>query len=614
MPSLYNACEDLLDRNVSSGRGERPAVVTRQRTVTYAGLLDQVRRAAAGLAQLGVVPEQRVALVMLDSIEFYVAFLGALRMGAVPVPVNPLLPGRDLGAIVAASRAGVVVVSSERSGEMPTVRQAAPAVRTVLVTGSPEWHDLVAADRHEPPYPTWDESPGFWLCTSGSTGAPKLAMHRHIDLRATADTYAGSVLGVGPDDRCYSVGPMYHAYGLGNSLTFPFSVGATAIVEPTRPPSPALVGEMVRTLTPTLFFCIPTFYAALLASDLAPDTFASVRHAVSAAEPLPADLFRRFRDRFGVEILDGIGSTELTHIFISNRPGRVRPGTSGTPVPGYDVALLDGAGAPVPPGVPGHLHAGGASMATGYWCAADATRQTFLGPCLRTGDMYSCSADGFYTYLGRSDDMLRIGGEWVSPAEVEATLIAHPSVLEVAVVGEADAEGVSHPVAYLVAAPGATVDPAELADLCRAELAGYKRPRRFEVLSRAPEDGDRQDPALQAPTAGHSVTARPRPSLRDCHTPSLRDCHTRHSVTATPRHSVTVTRPSRPVVCRTCCTATGGARRVRWPPASEACLAMATITPSPVESTNSRRSTSRRMSVRPSLSRRWSSIRSWGAL
>jgi acyl-coenzyme A synthetase/AMP-(fatty) acid ligase len=280
---------------------------------------------------------------------------------------------------------------------------------------------------------------------------------------------------------------MYHAYGLGNSLTFPFSVGATAVVEPTRPPTPALVGEVMRTLRPSLFFSVPSFYAALLVSDLPDDTFASVRQGVSAAEPLPADLFERFLDRFGVEVLDGIGSTEMTHIFISNRPGRARPGTSGTIVPGYEVALLDDTGAPVPPGAPGHLHVGGESMATGYWCATDATRRTFLGPRLRTGDMYRCSEDGWFTYLGRSDDMLRVGGEWVSPAEVEAALIAHPSVLEVAVVGETDESGVSRPVAYLVAAPGATVDVADLDALCRAELAGFKRPRRFEVLAELPK-------------------------------------------------------------------------------------------------------------------------------
>ncbi len=473
MAQPYNACVDLLDAH----RSDRPAVMTRDRAVTYGELSDSVQRVAGGLAGLGVQPEQRVAMVMLDSIEFYEVFLAALRIGAVPVPLNPLLPGRDLGAIVANSRARVLVVSAGLN-----VQVEAPEIETVARAS-----ELLAADPYASPYATWDESPGIWLCTSGSTGAPKLAMHRHIDLRASYETYGAQVLGIGPDDRCYSVGPMFHAYGLGNSLTFPFSVGATAVVEPTRPPTPALVGSIMRSFQPTLFFCIPTFYAVLLASDLPDDTFASVRYAVSAAESLPADIFTRFRDRFGVEILDGIGSTEMTHIFISNRPGDIRPGTSGKPVPGYDVALVDEVGSEVAADMPGHLMVGGASMATGYWCASPSTRATFCGSQMRTGDMYVRSADGYYTYLGRSDDMFRVGGEWVSPAEVEALLITHAAVLEAAVVGERDAVGVMRAVAFVVPAAGGVLDPAELEVLCKTELAGYKRPSRYEVLDQLPK-------------------------------------------------------------------------------------------------------------------------------
>ena len=484
----YNACVDLLDRNVETGRGDHPAVVTRQRTVTYAELLDEVASTAAGLRRLGVVAEQRVAMVMLDSIEFYDVFLGALRIGAVPAPVNPMLPGRDVGATVAASRATVLVVSAERATELESIRAAAPEVSTVIVTGSSEWEALQSggADGGDP-WATWDESPAFWLCTSGSTGRPKLAMHRHIDLRVTADTYGADVLGVRPDDRCYSVGPMFHAYGLGNSLSFPFAVGATALVEPTRPPTPALVGDIATSLRPTLLFGIPTVYAALCASDLPADTFASVRWGVSAAEPLPAETFHRFEDRFGVQLLDGIGSTEMTHIYLSNRPSDVRPGTSGRPVPGYRVEVVDDEGRPVPPDVAGHLRVSGDSMAIGYWCDSAATRNSFGGDWVRTGDMYSCSADGYYTYLGRSDDMLRVGGEWVSPAEVEAVLVRHPAVLETAVVGYRDGDGIQRPQAFVVATPGATVDEAELEVLCKAELAGFKRPRRYTVVDALPK-------------------------------------------------------------------------------------------------------------------------------
>jgi benzoate-CoA ligase len=486
--TAYNACVDLLDGNVDRGRGDHPAVVSRSRTVTYRELLVEVERVAAGLRTLGVQPEQRVAMVMLDSVEFFATFLGAMRIGAVPAPVNPLLPGRDLGAVVSMSRARVLVVSDERAGELAAIRAAAPEVTDVVTTDPAGWDAFLgrADGASAQPFATWEESPGFWLCTSGSTGRPKLAMHRHVDLRRTADTYASNVLAIRPDDRCYSVGPMFHAYGLGNSLTFPFSVGATAIVEPTRPPSPTLVGGIAREFAPTLFFCIPTFYAALSASDLAADTFASVRHAVSAAEPLPADTYHRFAERFGVEILDGIGSTEMTHIYVSNAPGAIRAGTSGRPVPGYDVEIVDDDGHPVAGDAAGHLEVRGPSMAVGYWCDQAASQRSFQGERMRTGDMYARSDDGYYTYLGRSDDMLRVGGEWVSPAEVEAVLVSHPAVLEAAVVGHRDEHGVQRPVAFVVAAPDTVLDVAELEALCKTELAGYKRPKRYEVVADLP--------------------------------------------------------------------------------------------------------------------------------
>ncbi len=474
MATPFNAASDLLDGHDPS----RVALVGRDGTTTYGSLAAVVGSVGGGLLALGVRPEQRVAMVMLDSVEFSAVFLGAMRIGAVPVPVNPLLPGRDVAGIVAQSRATVVVASP---GRAPSIEGP-----TVIEAGTPAWDELVSAPP-APPFETWDESPGFWLCTSGSTGTPKLAMHRHVDLRVTAETYGRDVLGITAEDRCYSVGPMFHAYGLGNSMTFPLSVGASAVVEPTRPPTPALVASIARTLRPTLFFCIPTFYAALLASDVPDDSFASVRYGVSAAEPLPADVFTRFRDRFDVEILDGIGSTELAHIFISNRPGDIRPGTSGRPVRGYDIALLDDERTAVPPGEPGHLWVGGDSMATGYWCNSTATRNAFHGARMRTGDMYECSVDGYYTYLGRSDDMLRVGGEWVSPAEVEALLVSHPDVLEAAIVGLPDEDGIQRPVAFVVPTPAADVDVAALEALCKAELAGYKRPRRYVVLAELPK-------------------------------------------------------------------------------------------------------------------------------
>lgn len=492
MHETFNASEWLVDRHVDAGNGGRVAIRSGDETFDYAEVQRRVRSVAGALRALGVRPEERVAMAMLDSIEFVSVFLGAMRIGAIPVPMNPLLPGRDLGVIVADARAQVLVISADREPVLAELLGGAPETRAVVTTGDGGdrligWSDFLAGATDGSTWTTWAESPAFWLCTSGSTGQPKLAMHRHGDLPATCETYADRVLGIGPDDRCFSVGPMFHAYGLGNSLTFPFSVGASAVLEPTRPPTPQLVAGIVTSHRPTLFFCIPTFYAALVASDLDPATFSSVRFGVSAAEALPAETFERFRDRFGVTILDGVGSTELLHIYLSNLPDRFAPGRSGVAVPGYDVRLVDETGAEQQDGQPGQLLVRGPSMATGYWCRTETTRDTFVGEWMKTGDLYECDADGFHTYLGRVDDMLRVGGEWVSPAEVEGVLIEHPAVLEAAVVGERGEDGVLRPIAYVVAAASADPRPDDLTTFCRERLAGYKRPRRYEIVDDLPK-------------------------------------------------------------------------------------------------------------------------------
>ncbi len=494
MHDRFNASEWLVDRHLDDGNGDRVAIRSGGETLTYADVHGRVLEAAAALRGLGIRPEERVAMAMLDSVEFVAVFLGAMRIGAIPVPMNPLLPGRDLGVIVADSRARVVVVSTEREAAIPDLIAGTTDVTHVVTTGDGVdehvvWGHFVAGGSaaDSTAYPTWAESPGFWLCTSGSTGRPKLAMHRHDDIRVTCETYARHVLDIGPDDRCYSVGPMFHAYGLGNSLTFPFSVGASTVLEPTRPPTPQLVADIVTREKPTLFFCIPTFYAALNASTLPADTFTSVRYGASAAEPLPAETFERFRERFGVTVLDGIGSTEMLHIYLSNRPDALEPGTSGVPVPGYECRIVDENGNDQPVDEPGELLVKGGSAATGYWCRNDTNRATFDGQWMRTGDLYSRNAEGYHTYLGRVDDMLRVGGEWVSPAEVEGVLIEHPGVLEAAVVGERDDAGILRPIAYVIASE---VDPADgeaLTGFCRERLAGYKRPRRYEMVEGLPK-------------------------------------------------------------------------------------------------------------------------------
>jgi benzoate-CoA ligase family protein len=497
MPAPFNAATWLVDRHVESGHGDGVALLCGDGATTYGRLLTLVEGAAAGLRGLGVRPDERVALVLRDSIELATGILAAMRIGAVAVPLNPLLPAVDLAGIVADARARTAVVQANAPALITALREHAPDVTSVVTVGPDAgdppmqramgWEELTAAGGDGSPWSTSDESPGFWLCTSGTTGRPKLAMHRHADMRTTAEGYAREVLAVEPADIHLSAAPLFHAYGLGNSLTFPLAAGACAVLEPTRPPTPALVADLVRRHQPTLFFAVPTFYAALLAANLPGDAFAGVRQAVSAGEALPAELFTRFQERFGVEILDGIGSTEMTHIFISNRHGSAVPGTSGTPVVGHRVKLLDDAGAEAGEGEPGQLHVAGDAAALGYWCRTAETRATFAGDWVRTGDVYSRDAQGFYRHLGRRDDMLRVGAEWVSPGEVEDVLLAHPAVAEAAVVGAGDADGLTRAVAFVVARAGETVDAPALLEHCRGRLAGYKRPRRAVLVDLLPK-------------------------------------------------------------------------------------------------------------------------------
>lgn len=496
MRKRFNASHWLVDRQVETGNGDRTAIRTGGSTYSYAELQRYLEQAAGALRALGVRPEERVAMVMLDSLEFVTIFLGAMRIGAVPVPMNPLLPGRDLAVIIADSRARVLALSVERESILDDLLPATPEIHSVVTTGTDSsngstevmsWPDFLSGSNDGSVWATWAESPGFWLCTSGSTGQPKLAMHTHGNIPATCETYAAQVLGIGPEDRFYSVGPMFHAYGLGNSLTFPFSVGASAVLEPTRPPNPQLVADTLMTHRPTLFFNIPTFYAALLASDLAKDVFDSVRLCVSAAEALPAETFERFRRRFGVTILDGVGSTELLHIYLSNTPGNAVAGRSGIPVPGYDLRLVSESGANQDEGEPGQLYVRGPSMATGYWCHSETTRDTFKGEWMKTGDLHSRDATGMHTYLGRVDDMLRVSGEWVSPAEVEAVLITHDDILEAAVVGQRDDDGITRPAAYVVPCGSQGIDTDELTVFCRERLAGYKRPKYYYTVDSLPK-------------------------------------------------------------------------------------------------------------------------------
>jgi benzoate-CoA ligase family protein len=495
MGDHFNASEWLVDRQVEAGHGARTALRCGDVAMNYEELLDAVRAASGGLRSLGVRPEERVMMTLRDGPELAMAILAAMRIGAVALPVNPLLPPRDLVAIARDARARCAIVSADAAALIAALTEGAPDLTTLVRVGpgdsgdpaGPLWSEVIAGGGDGRADETTAESPCFWLCTSGTTGRPKLAMHRHADVRTTCDGYAREVLAVQPGDRHLSVAPMFHAYGFGNSLTFPLAAGAQAVLEPSRPPIPELVAALMERHRPTLFFAVPTLYAALIAADIPDTTFGSLRQAVSAGEALPAELFLRFRERFGVEILDGIGSTEMTHIFISNRAGHAVPGASGTPVAGHRVRVLDDMGEEVPAGSPGQLWVSGAAAATGYWCRSEETRRTFVGDWVATGDLYAVDAAGMYRHLGRRDDMLKVGGEWVSPAEVESVLLGHESVAEVAVVGALAGDGLMRTVAFAVARPGVQLDADDVLARCRAELAGYKRPRRLIVVETLPK-------------------------------------------------------------------------------------------------------------------------------
>jgi benzoate-CoA ligase family protein len=515
-PTTFNAVDYLLGPH----DGDRLAVVCGEESLTYAELRERTRRVAAGFRASGVRPEERVMLCMADGVELLTGILGAMYLGAVPVPVSTMVTGAELASVLVDSRARVLCVSKEFADAARVALGLASEVEHVVVDGDDAnrvelpgsarpWADLTSAGEVAEPYPTWPDSPALWLYTSGTTGAPKGAMHRHGSIRDVVELYGTGVLGVTAADRCLSVPKLFFAYGLGNSALFPLAVGATTVLERARP-TPELIARRARETRPTLFFGVPTFYSALLNSDVPDDSFASVRQGVSAGEPLPAALFERFRDRFGVEILDGLGSTEALHIFLSNRPGQVRPGSSGTPVPGYRVELRDDHGAAIEAtGQPGDLFLSGPSVATGYWCRTETTRQVFQGEWLRTGDTYVRNDDGTYTCLGRSNDMLKAGGIWVSPAEVEARLVAHPDVAEVAVVARTDVDGLDKPVACVVPVAGKEIDEAALIAWCREGLASFKRPRAVVAVDELPKTatGKIRRNVLRELVAGEPVVA-----------------------------------------------------------------------------------------------------------
>ncbi|GGF57252.1 benzoate--CoA ligase [Marmoricola endophyticus] len=499
----FNAAQYLLHSRLDEGRGEHVAVRTAAGETTYAELSALVLRVAAAYRALGLRRDDRVLLVASDEVPMLASILAAFHAGLVAVPVSTMFTGPELGSLMSDSGARVVVCTEEFADVVAVALQAAPEVEHVVAVGDAgplattggrelhTWSDLLAlggnALADDPGTaglaPTGTDSWALWLYTSGTTGSPKAAMHRHASIRTVCETYAHQVLGITPEDTTYSVAKLFFAYGIGNSLFFPLSVGATTVLEPRRP-TPAVVHERLAEQRPTLFFGVPTFYAALVASDIPADAFASVRLCASAGEPLPAPLQRRFTERFGVEILDGIGSTEALHIFLSNAPDDIRPGTTGRAVPGYDLEVRRADGTVADVDEPGALFVRGDSNALGYWRRADASRQVFQGAWLSTGDTYVRDAEGYHRCLGRNSDMLKAGGIWVSPAEVESRLLEHAGVREAAVVGVADDDGLDKPVAVVVA-EGVTA--AELVAWCRQGLAHFKAPRQVVFVEELPK-------------------------------------------------------------------------------------------------------------------------------
>lgn len=498
-PRTYNAAVDLLDRNVHEGRGGNVAVIDDRGRTTYAELVARANKAGNVLRSLGVQPEQRVLMVMLDTVDFPAMFLGAMKLGAIPVPVNTLLTADDYAYVARDSRAPLVVVSDHL---VPKLEAAIAKVERppLLVTaatplGGERGHHaelealLAAASAELEAAKTTPDDVAFWLYSSGSTGAPKAALHLHAHLMRTAVLYAQGVLGVRERDRMYSAAKLFFAYGLGNALTFPFSIGATAILTAERV-SPAVVTRIMKEHDPTIFGGVPTLFASLLAAGDGFTPSKSLRVSTSAGEALPSHVGTAWTERTKTPILDGIGSTELLHIFLSNRPDDIRYGTSGKPVPGYELKIVDDSGEPVPDGEEGSLWVSGTTAAVAYWNQRERSLQTFQGSWTKTGDRYIRDADGYYTYSGRADDMLKVGGIWVSPFEVESALASHDAVLEAAVVGHADDHGLVKPKAFVVLKDPSRDGEAlvlELKAFVKAKLAPYKYPRWIEVVKDLPK-------------------------------------------------------------------------------------------------------------------------------
>ena len=497
LPDIFNAADYFVDRNVREGRGEKVAIECGERTVSYRQLAELTNRVGNALRGLGVRMEERVQLMLLDSPEFLASFFGTIKIGAVAVPTNTFLKPADYLYVLNDTRARVLLLDASLLPQVEEIRAQLRYLKEIVVVGGANgkyraFDALVGAASPElDAEQTSKDDAAFWLYSSGSTGAPKGCVHLQHDMVVASEAYAKEILRISERDRCYSVARLFFAYGLGNAGYFPLSVGATTILSPARPTPPGVFADIER-YRPTLFFSVPTNYADLLnhRRDGKDFDLSSVRHAVSAGESLPAPIFLRFKERFGVEILDALGSTESLQMVISNRPGAVKPGSSGKILPGYEAKIVDESGMPVPPGEIGNLLIKADSTGAYYWNQHEKSKVTFEGAWLRTGDKYFQDEDGYFWYAGRSDDLFKVSGRWVSPIEIESALLEHAAVLEAAVVVREDDTGLSKAAAYIVlkvtAAPSDAL-ASELQEWVGKKLSRNKRPQWIEFLPSLPK-------------------------------------------------------------------------------------------------------------------------------
>lgn len=487
LPETFNMTTMLLDRHLEAGFSDRPAVFYEGGTLSYLALARLANRAGNALRSLGLRREERVVLLLPDCPEFLAVFLGAMRLGAVPVPVNTLSGPADYAYYLNDSRAAILVVDEALLPRLEPIRSSLRHLRSVVVLGHAPPGDvslvelMTQSSAELEPADTHRDDASYWLYSSGTTGRPKGVVHLHHDMVYCVEPYARYALGMTPQDRTFSVPRLYFSYGLANSLYVPLYFGASVALARERPDPAGVLAALIR-YRPTIFFSVPTFYLALVrhleSLPHAPD-FGSLRLAVTGGEPLPAPLYRRWRERAGLELLDSVGSTEVGYIYICSRPGRVRPGCSGELVPGYEARLVDEAGREVRPGRVGDLWIKGDSVASGYWNKHEQNKSVFGGQWFRTGDKFSRDAEGYFTYLGRADDLLKVSAQWVAPLEVEEALLEHPAVAECAVVGALDEDGLEKPKAFVALAGGYEASAelaAELQELAKKRLPPFKRP------------------------------------------------------------------------------------------------------------------------------------------